>query len=62
MDDKTSYCITLANGVNIRFMLDGTQGQVQSTLYLICSLKMKTAGLAFLKKGEIIPGQIFCSE
>ena len=37
--DKSSYCITLANGVNIRFMLDGVHDQLQSTLYLICSLK-----------------------
>lgn len=52
VDDKSSYCITLANGVNIRFMLDGTQGQIQSTLYLICSLKNENGRFSLSEKGR----------
>lgn len=50
--DKTSYCITLANGVNIRFILDGTHDEVQSTLYLICSLKNENGALSLSDKGR----------
>ena len=51
-EDKSSYCITLANGVNIRFMLDGVYQQVQSTLYLICSLKNENGALSLLEDGR----------
>lgn len=50
--DKTSYCLTLVNGVNIRFMLDGTFNEVQSSLYLICSLKNDNGVLSLSDAGR----------
>ena len=50
--DTRSYCISLANGINIRFTLDGAAGEEQKTLYLICSTIAKNAALDLTEEGR----------
>ncbi len=50
--DTRSYCVYLANGMNIRFTLDGAAGEEQKTLYLICSTLGKNAALDLTEIGR----------